>query len=164
MPLNPLSWWDAAVDGSWRVVGKRRGSERTFSTAQLTLTINVWLIGRAGQQLWTGTADIPPAVPWLTVRNGVPRVCPAGCVGGQAAQPGPTRTPSPSEQLGAVGWSPHCPARGRRSPRRHRHKGQTEKSRGNPEGQRYRPGKAASHVVAWGCKAADYRASRSRAV
>jgi hypothetical protein len=36
---------------------------------------------------------------------------------------------------------------------RHRHKGQTVKLRGNPEGQRYRPGVATSHghhVVAWG--------------
>ena len=119
-----------------------------------TNTNITWLMGGRGSSgLWTGTADIPPAVPWLTVRNGMPGVCPAGCVGGQAAQPGSTRTPSPSVQLGAVGWSPHCPARGRRSPRRHRQKGQTVKLRGNPEGQRYRPGVATSqghHVVAWG--------------
>ena len=104
-------------------------------------------------RLWMGAADIPPAVPCLTVRYEMQGVCPAGGVGGQAAQPGSTRTPSPSVQLGAVGWSPQCPARGRRLPRRHRHKGQTVKLRGNPEGQRYRPGVATSyghHVVAWG--------------
>ena len=107
--------------------------------------------GRSG--VWTGAADIPPAVPCHTVRNGMPGVCSAGCVGGQAHQPGSTRTPSPSVQSGGVGWSPHCPTRGRRLPRRHRHKGQTVKLRGNPEGQRYRPGVATSHghhVVAWG--------------
>jgi hypothetical protein len=81
--------------------------------------------GAGGSGFWTGIADIPPAVPCLTVCNGMLGVCPAGCVGGKAAKPGFARTPSPSVQLGAIGWSPHCPSRGRRSPRLHRHKGQT---------------------------------------
>ena len=71
----------------------------------------------------------------------MPRVCPVGRVGGQATQPGSTRTLSPSVHVG------------RRWARRHRHMGQTVKLRGNPEGQRYRSGVATSHehhVVAWG--------------
>ena len=70
--------------------------------------------GRGRSGFWTGTADISPAVPFLSVRIGMPGVCSAGCVGGQATQPRSTHTPSPSVQLGGVGWSPHCHARGRR--------------------------------------------------
>ena len=47
-----------------------------------------------------GAADIPPAVPSLTVRIWMPGVCPAGCVGGQATQQGSTRTPSPARGSG----------------------------------------------------------------
>ena len=70
--------------------------------------------GRGRSGFWTGTADISPAVPFLSVRIGMPGVCSAGCVGGQATQPRSTHTPSPSVQLGGVGWAPHCHARGRR--------------------------------------------------
>jgi hypothetical protein len=67
---------------------------------------NVWLMGQAGQQqALDGDSGHPPR---LTVHNGMLGMCPAGCVDGQAAQPGSTRTPSSSVQLGALGWSQHC--------------------------------------------------------
>ena len=79
---------------------------------------NGWLTRRAGPQRGLdGGSGYPPRCPLSyrsSVRIGMPGVCPAGCVGGQAAHPGSTRTPSPSVQLGAVGWSPQCPARARR--------------------------------------------------
>jgi hypothetical protein len=69
----------------------------------------------------------------------------SGSFGWQATQQGSRRTPSPV--------MPHRLAQGRRWARLHRHKGQTVKLLGNPEGQRYRPGVVTSHghhVVAWG--------------
>ena len=70
-------------------------------------------------------------------------------VGGQATQPGSARTPSPSLQPGGI----NPQGSGATMASRRRQKGQTVKLRGNPEGQRYRPGVATSyghHVVAWG--------------
>jgi hypothetical protein len=62
-------------------------------------------------------------------------------VGGQANQPGSTRTLSPFLHVG------------RRWARRHRHMGQIVKLCGNPEGQWYCSGMATCHehhFVAWG--------------
>ena len=101
------------------------------------------------QGFWTWGSGYPPRCPYSTVRKSMPGVRSAGRVGGQATQPGSTRTPSPSVQPGGI--TP--PGSGATMASRHRHKGQTVKLRGNPEGQRYRPGVATSyghHVVAWG--------------
>ena len=116
----------------------------------LKLTLMDSLMGWVGHSgFWMGAADIPPAVPCLAVRIWMLRVCPVGCVGWQATQPGSTRTLSPSVH------------EGRRWARWHRLMGQTVKLRGNSEGQRYRHGVATSHdVVAWACISAGYRASR----
>ena len=74
-----------------------------------------------------------PRCPYSTVRKGMPEMCPAGRVGGQATQPGSTRTSSPTVEPGDRA----------KLARRHKHKGQTDKLRGKPGGQRYRPGVAA---------------------
>ena len=87
---------------------------REIKRCLIVLTFCVSLTAFLQVGYWTGAADIPPAVPFLSVRIWMPGVCSAGCVGGQATQPGSTRTPSPSVQLGGVGWSPLCPTRGRR--------------------------------------------------
>ena len=88
-------------------------------------------------------------------------VRPTGRVGGQADQPGPTRTPSPAVAVvAAVGSicyglpvTPRIYLGGGAGNADHSILGETDKLRGIPEGQRYRSGVATSHehhVVAWG--------------
>ncbi len=76
-------------------------------------------------------AGVPPAVPFH---------CPHGDA--EVVPSWPRGRASQSTGIDTVGrWA-----------RRHRHMGQNVKSRGNPEGQRYRSGVATSqdhHVVAW---------------
>ena len=52
-----------------------------------------------------GDGRCPPCCPFSSVRMVMPRVCPAGRVGGQANQPRPTRNPSPWVKQGGVGAS-----------------------------------------------------------
>ncbi len=73
---------------------------------------------------------VSPLLSLFLCPHGMPRVCPAGRVGGQAAQPGSTRTLSPSVHVG------------RRWARRRRHMGQAVELRGDPAGQRHRSGVA----------------------
>ena len=54
------------------------------------------------QGIWTWGSGYPPSCPYSTVRKSMPGVRSDGRVGGQATQPGSTRTPSPSVQPGGI--------------------------------------------------------------
>ena len=83
------------------------------------------------QGFWTWGSGYPPRCPYSAVSKEMQAGRQAGSVGGQATQPGSTRTPSPSVQPGCI--TP--PGSGATMASRHRLKGQTVKLRGNPEGQ-----------------------------
>ena len=71
----------------------------------LTLTLRGmgWVGPQRGSGLGQRRSGYPPRCPYSAVRKWMPGVCPAGCVGGQATQPGSTRTPCPSVQQSGVG-------------------------------------------------------------
>ena len=56
-------------------------------------------------KIWQGIAGVPPAIPITLSASEMPGVCSAGRVGGQANQPRPTRTPSPSVKRSGDGAS-----------------------------------------------------------